>query len=171
MRVDLYTDAGVRSDGLATWATVAIVEGQEKPIEAFGRLRAGTNCSATAECRAIANALHRLAVAGHLPPGCVVRIYSDSRHAVDRIEGRLKRRPESGMAKAVAVILALRDKRALSLRAFWVPGHKPDDHSPHAKWNNRCDVLCREARKLPPPASPRIAQRRKPSSYRAAPRP
>jgi len=158
VKVDLYTDAGVDQRTFAAqWATVAIVEGVAEPIEAFGRLRADTNCSATAECRAIGNALYSLARAGHLPSGAIVRVYSDSRHAVDRIEGRLKGRPDSTMASAVSVIRAFVEKLGINLRAFWIPGHKDDSHSPHARWNNRCDALCRQARGLPRPSPARKA--------------
>lgn len=147
IRVNLYTDAGIK-DGFATWATVAVFPDGE-PYEASGRLRDLTNCTATAELRAIANALHRLIRRGELRRGDSVFVYSDSRAAVDRIAGRMVKRPESSMAKATKVIRRIVDENGLRLQSRWVPGHKPDDHSVHAPYNNRCDRLCREARDLP----------------------
>lgn len=156
MRVDLYTDAGIK-DGVATWATVAVGERLAEPVEASGRLRSDTFCTATAELRSIANALHRMIRRGDVRPGDEVRVLTDNRHAVDRLEGRLTRRPHSTMAKAAAVILSLSEAHGVALSAAWVPGHKPDDHSPHARWNNRCDALCRAARKMPRPSKARKA--------------
>jgi ribonuclease HI len=153
--IRLYTDAGIK-DGVATWATVAIVEGQ-LPIELSGRLRDDLRCSATAECRAIANALHQLVRAGHAPAGTTVRVYSDSRHAVDRINMTYTRKQHSSAAKAVAVVHRIKDDRRIGVDAQWIPGHKPDDHSEHARWNNRCDALCRAARTLPRPSPARKA--------------
>lgn len=155
MRVDLYTDAGVKNR-VATWATVAIVPGQP-PIEASGRLRSDTHCTATAELRAIANALHKLITRGDVHAGDEVRILSDSRHAVDRIAGRLTGRPEGHPAKATIVIHKLAQAHGIAIASAWVPAHKPDGHSPHARWNNRCDALCRAARALPRPSKARRA--------------
>lgn len=143
--VRLYTDAGIRN-GVATWGIVALLPEGGEPIEAKGRFRQSTGCSTTAELRAIANALHRLARLGHLPPGSAVRVMTDSRHAVDRLTGRMTVRPQSPAAVAAEVVLRIARDRGLSLKVGWVPGHKPDSHSEHAPWNNRADRLCREAR-------------------------
>lgn len=147
IKVRLYTDAGIK-DGFATWATVAVIPGRE-PIEVSGRLRDLTTCTATAELRAIANAVHRMIRKGELQKGDNVHIYSDSRAAIDRIAGRMTKRPQSSMAKATIVIRKIAEEHGLTIKATWVPGHKPDDHSPHAPYNNRCDELCRLARSLP----------------------
>lgn len=155
IRVDLYTDAGIK-DRVATWATVAVIPGAA-PIEASGRLRADTHCSATAELRAIANALHGLIRRGLVHRGDEVRVLSDSRHAVDRIAGRLKGKPEGPPAKATLVILRLAEVHGIAVSSAWVPGHKPDNHSHHAPFNNRCDALCRAARTLPRPSKARKA--------------
>lgn len=148
MKVSLYTDAGIK-DRVGTWATVAIVPGLSDPIEASGRLRADTYCSATAELRAIANAVHKLIRRGIVERGDEVRVFTDSKSAVERIERRQLKRPESTMAKATTTIHALAEVHGIKIRAEWVAGHKPDDHSKHAKWNNRCDALCRIARTKP----------------------
>lgn len=156
MRVDLYTDAGIK-DRVATWATVAIIPEAAGPIEASGRLRADTHCSATAELRAIANALHKLLRAGDIRRGDEVRVLTDSKAAVERISGRQTKRPESTMARAVVVIAKIGEVHGIKVSAVWIPGHKPDDHSPHARWNNRCDALCRAARSMPRPSKARKA--------------
>jgi len=145
VRVDLYTDAGIK-DRVATWATVAIIPDAAGPIEASGRLRADTHCSSTAELRAIANALHKLLRNGDIRRGDEVRVLTDSRSAVERISGRVVKRPESTMAKAALVIAKIVEVHGIAVSAVWIPGHKPDGHSPHARWNNRCDALCRAAR-------------------------
>ncbi len=156
MRVDLYTDAGLKS-GIGTWATVAVAAHLGEPIEASGRLRADLRCTATAELRAIANALHRMIRRGDLVRGDEVRVLTDSKSAVERIMGRVNGRPESTMAKATVVIHALAKVHEIDVRAVWIPSHKPDDFSPHARWNNRCDALCRAARMLPAPTKARRA--------------
>jgi ribonuclease HI len=151
VRVDLYTDAGIK-DRVATWATVAIVPEAAGPIEASGRLRADTHCTATAELRAIANALHKMITRGDIRRGDEVRVLTDSRAAVERISGRQTKRPQSMMANAVLVIRKAVEVHGITVSAVWIPGHKPDSHSPHARWNNRCDALCRAARQVPAPA-------------------
>lgn len=156
IRVDLYTDAGLK-DRVGTWATVAIVPGLSEPIEASGRLRADVHCTSTAELRAIANAVHKLIRRGIIGKGDEVRVYADNKSAIDRIERRHVKRPESTMAKATALIHKLGEVHGVTIRAQWVPGHKPDSHSPHAKWNNRCDALCRLARSKPAPTKARKA--------------
>lgn len=156
MKISLYTDAGI-AYGVATWATVVVVEGRD-PVEAYGRLRDATGCSATAELRAVANALHKMIRRGELATGDVVRIYTDSASAVGRINGKHTKRPNSSMARATIVIHQLARVHGLSIKAQWVPGHKPDSHSEHAPWNNRCDALCRLARDMPAP--PRISKAR-----------
>jgi len=156
MIVDLYTDAGIK-DGVATWATVAIVPGAVDPFEASGRLRADTNCSATAELRAVANAIHRLVRRGEVHAGDEVHVRTDSRSAVERIMRRQVKRPESTMARATVVIHKLAEVHGLTISATWVPGHRPDASSPHARWNNRCDALCRAARAMPRPTKARKA--------------
>lgn len=155
MKVDLYTDAGVRN-GLATWATVIVKDGVVVR-ESCGRMRADLKCSSTAEIRAIANALHRMLRAGEISPGDEVHIYSDNQHAVYRITGGWKHKPESAPAKAAAVALSLAEAHGLTLKGHWIKGHRPDGSSKHAKHNNRCDALCREARALPKPSKARKA--------------
>lgn len=156
MKCALYTDAGIK-DRVATWATVAIVPGITDPIEASGRLRADTHCSATAELRAIANAVHKLIRRGIVERGDEVRVFTDSRSAVERIERRQVKRPESTMAKATVVIHKLAEVHGVTIRAEWVRGHQPDGASRHAPWNNRCDELCRIARDKPRPTKARKA--------------
>ena len=144
-KILLYTDAGIK-DGVATWATVAILpDGSE--VEASGRLRDPTICSTTAELRAIANALHKAVARGDLRRGYSVHVFTDSKAAVNRIDGTSFRRPESSMAKANLVILRLASVHGFRIKATWIPGHKPDSFSPHAPFNNRCDRLCKEARR------------------------
>lgn len=149
VRVDLYTDAGVK-DGVATWATVAVVEGRD-PVEHSGRLRDETGCSSTAELRAIANALHRMLATKMIGRGDEVRLYTDSYHAVHRLKGFYRKRPGSSMAKATLVILKIAEVHGIMLSPHHIPSHKPDSFSRHAPFNNRCDKLCRKARGEPPP--------------------
>lgn len=151
-RVALYTDAGVKND-VATWATIIVPE-DGKPVERSGRLRDATNCSSTAELRAIANALHSMIRGELIARGSTVTLYTDSFHAVSRLKGVYRKRPESGMAKAATVVLKLAEVHGIDLRPVHIPGHKPDGFSPHAPFNNRCDKLCRAARETlvgPPP--------------------
>lgn len=153
VKVDLYTDAGVGSTkatrGLATWALVAIEVGATEPLfETSGVLRDKTRCSGTAELRAIANALHKLHRLGHVERGSEVRIYTDSHGAVERIEGRSTKRPQSPMAKATLVIHKLAEVHGIELRATWIKGHRNANADEHAKWNNRCDWLCRKERRI-----------------------
>lgn len=155
MRVDLYTDAGVWK-GIATWATVIVKDGTVVR-ESSGRLRADVKCSATAEIRAIANALHRMLRAGEISPGDEVHVYSDNQNAAFRISGGWKHKPESGPAKAAAVAFSIAEQHGITLKGHWVKGHRPDGASKHAKHNNRCDALCREARGLPRPSKARKA--------------
>lgn len=146
MKVDLYTDAGVK-DNVATWATVAIIPGQAAPIEASGQMREPLDCPSTAELRAIANALHSLLRAGHISRGCEVRVYTDSLHAVQRISGAVTRKPKSTMAAALTVITKIAATHGITVSAQWVKGHQRlDSDCPHAPHNRRCDVLCRIAR-------------------------
>lgn len=153
----LYTDAGVK-DCVATWATVALREGEVEPLfEASGKMRDQTRCSATAELRAIANALHKLVRLGHIERGGSVQIYTDNVEAVRRITKVSRGRPGSSMAAATLVIRKIGAVHGFGVHAKWVPGHKPDNHSPHARWNNRCDALCRAARDIPRPTAARKA--------------
>lgn len=158
MNVDLYTDAGVTMDQVGTWATIIVVPGED-PVERSGRLRERTNCSATAELRAIANALHFMIRKGTIKRGYRVRILTDSAHAVHRLTGVYKRRPKSTMAAAAEVVLKIAADNGITIKPVHIPGHKPDDFSPHAPFNNRCDKLCRQARKLPEVVKPTKARK------------
>lgn len=153
MRVDLYTDAGVSTSkatrGLATWALVALVSGSSDPLfEASGTLRDKTPNSTVAELRAIANALHKLQRLGHIERGMTVRVFTDCMAAVERIEGRSTGRPKSPMAAATTAIHKFAEVHGFNVRATWIKGHRPDDADEHARWNNRCDKLCRVARSI-----------------------
>lgn len=148
--IRLYTDAGVRY-GVGTWATV-IVRDDREPVEAYGRLRESLKCSATAELRAIANALHKMVAKGELATGDRLDIFTDSVAAVQWANGAVTKRKQSKMANASKVIRSIAKTHGLTIRAHWVRGHQPDSASEHAPFNNRCDELCRLARDLPEPA-------------------
>jgi ribonuclease HI len=158
LTVRLYTDAGLK-DGVGSWAFVIVVPDIDR-IEGSGLFRSELQCTATAEARAVANALHRLIRSGYAPAGTSIDLYCDHRVVVERIEGRCTTRPGSPAAKAVVVIRKMAEVHGLKIKARWIKGHRPDDAGGHARNNNRCDQLCREARKLPPPPpSPSKARR------------
>lgn len=164
MNVELYTDAGLK-DGLATWATVARIPGVEASVEASGVMRDKTKCSTTAEARAVANALHKLARLGVIERGATVTVYTDSQSVVERIEGRGFRKPQSPSARAVAAVHAIAVDIGVTIKAVWIRGHQADRHSRHAPWNNRCDALCRAARS----AATKATAKPKPSDHRTKP--
>lgn len=168
MTIRLYTDAGVRR-GLATWATVAVIPGRE-PIEASGVMREALKCSTTAEIRAIANALHKLAKDGAIKRGDVVEIFSDSESAVHRINGKVKGRTSKTPATSTATILKIAAENGITISARHIPGHKPATFSEHAPFNNRCDKLVRAARDaVEPPTKKRKAKPPRPAPAPAPP--
>jgi ribonuclease HI len=185
-RVELYTDAGIK-EGAGTWATVIVREGFE-PVEDSGVLRGRFGSSTAVEVAAIANAIHVARKRGMVERGDVVTVRTDNTNAVARImrtaSERAIRKGDPMITRATEAALALAEAAGITLLAEWVKGHQPlKSTDPHAPFNRRCDVLCRQARAadpvkraaarkvygraapatLPPGASP---VRRLPSSFR-----
>jgi len=164
VRVDLYTDAGVK-DRVATWGAVCAPPGRDR-VEKCGRMRDSLADTTAAELRAMTNGLHAMIRAGVIERGDDVRIYCDNLRAVAVVNGAPvpnKTRERHGIA--VAKLAELAHEAGITVCAKNVKGHQPlNSKDPHAPFNRRADELCTHARKgkpapKPKPAGPTKAQR------------
>lgn len=165
MKVDLYTDAGVK-DGLATWGAVCSPTGRGL-VERCGRMRDDLADTTAAELRAMANGLHSMIRAGVIEREDCVRLICDNVRAVAVVNGaniKLGRKRDRRRG-AIEKLRELADAAGIALKAAFVKGHQRiSSEDPHAPFNRRADELCTQARKdksppKPKPAGPTKAQR------------
>jgi len=168
VRVDLYTDAGVK-DRVATWGAVCAPPGRGH-VERSGRMRDNLADTTAAELRAMANGLHAMIRAGVIERGDEVVIRCDNFRAVDVVNGAHvppKTRERHGIA--VRKLKAMAIEAGIVLIAKRVNGHQPiTSEDPHAPFNRRADALCRAAREGAQPkprkimvAPPKVSAARK----------